>query len=288
MTYTELNALCQLLDDPDSEVFTNVSERLLTYGHSAIPVLESHWERSLDPVQQYRIEDIIHRIQFDTCKTDLRIWIEGGAENLLEGALIIARYQYPDLDADHIRQHFARIRADIWIELNETLTALEQVRVMNHILYEVHGFSGNTQNYIAPQNSFINTVMESKKGNPLSLGIITVILAQQLDLPVVGINLPEHFTLGYRDLSQPDTTAMMFYINPFNRGAVFGKNEVLRFLKKLNVTPDERIMRPAANLEMIFRMTNNLLLSYNRAGNPEKAEEIASLQELFPKRQLTS
>jgi len=283
MTYTELNALCQLLDDPDSEVFTNVSERLLTYGNSAIPVLESHWERSMDPMQQYRIEDIIHRIQFDNCRAALKAWIDSGAEDLLEGALIVARYQYPDLDADHVRQHIARIRADIWIELNETLTALEQVRVMNHILYDVHGFSGNTQNYIAPQNSFINTVMESRKGNPLSLGIITVILAQQLELPIVGINLPEHFTLGYRDLAQPDITAMMFYINPFNRGAVFGKNEVLRFLKKLNVTPDERILRPAANLEMIFRMTNNLLLSYTRAGNPEKAEEIKALQGVFPR-----
>lgn len=283
MTYSELNALCQLLDDPDSEVFSSVSDRLLSYGPQAIPVLESHWERSLDHIQQNRIEDIIHRIQFDGCRAALLAWVDSGAENLLDGALIIARYQYPDLNEDLVRQHLARIRTDIWLDLNEGLTALEIVRVMNHILYDVHGFSGNTQNYIAPQNSFINTVLESHKGNPLSLGIITVILAQQLDIPIVGINLPEHFSLGYRDIHQPDPTEMMFYINPFNRGAVFGKSEVLRFLKKMNVEPDERILRPATPLEMVYRMTNNLVLSYTRMGYVDKADEMKALQEVFPR-----
>lgn len=283
MTYSELNALCQLLDDPDSEVFSSVSDRLLSYGPQAIPVLESHWERSLDHIQQNRIEDIIHRIQFDGCRAALHAWVDSGAENLLDGALIIARYQYPDLNEDLVRQHLARIRTDIWLDLNEGLTALEIVRVMNHILYDVHGFSGNTQNYIAPQNSFLNTVLESHKGNPLSLGIITVILAQQLDIPIVGINLPEHFSLGYRDIHQPDPTEMMFYINPFNRGAVFGKSEVLRFLKKMNVEPDERILRPATPLEMVYRMTNNLVLSYTRMGYVDKADEMKALQEVFPR-----
>lgn len=283
MTYSELNALCQLLDDPDTEVFTSVSDRLLSYGPQAIPVLESHWEHSLDHIQQNRIEDIIHRIQFDGCRGGLKAWVDSGAEDLLEGALIIAHYQYPDLDGDAVRQQISKIRMDIWLELNEGLTALETVRVMNHILYEVHGFSGNTQNYIAPQNSFINTVLESHKGNPLSLGIITVILAQQLEIPIVGINLPEHFSLGYRDVHQPDQTEMLFYINPFNRGAVFGRQEVLRFLRKMKMEPDERILRPATPMEMIYRMTNNLMLSYTRMGYPDKAEEIKALQSVFPR-----
>lgn len=283
MTYSELNALCQLLDDPDSEVFASVCDRLMTYGPQAIPVLESHWERSLDHTQQLRIEDIIHRIQFDECRAALKAWIDSGAEDLLEGALIIARYQYPDLDPDIVRQQIARIRTDIWMELNETLTALEQVRVMNHLLYDVHGFSGNTQNYNAPQNSFFNVVMESKRGNPLSLGILTLVLAQQLGIPIAGINLPEHFSLGYRDIHQPDPTAMLFYINPFNKGAVFGKPEVIRFLRKMNVEPEERIMRPASPLEMIYRMTNNLVVSYTKMGYADKVDEIKALQEVFPR-----
>jgi len=284
MTYSELNALCQLLDDPDGEVFANVSDRLLSYGPQAIPVLESHWERSLDHVIQNRIEDIIHQIQFDGCRLALRKWIADGATDLLDGTLIIARYQYPDLDADPIRQLLARIRTDIWIELNDHLTAMEKVRVMNHILFDVHGFSGNTQHYTAPQNSFFNIVLESKKGNPLSLGILYLILAEQLEIPIAGINLPEHFSLGYCDQHQPDPKEMLFYINPFNRGAVFGKPEVLRFLKNMNVEPSDRIMRPASAFEMVYRMTNNLVISYTKMGYTAKVDEIKALQEEFTRK----
>jgi regulator of sirC expression with transglutaminase-like and TPR domain len=283
MTYSELNALCQLLDDPDGEVFVNVSDRLMSYGPQAIPVLEAHWERSMDLVIQNRIEDIIHQIQFDGCRSALKVWIDSGATDLLEGTLIIARYQYPDLDPTPIREQLARIRTDIWIELNDHLTAMEKVRVMNHILFDVHGFSGNTQHYTAPQNSFFNMVLESKKGNPLSLGILYVILAEQLDIPIAGVNLPEHFSLGYRDLHQPDPMEMLFYINPFNRGAVFGKPEVLRFLKNMNVEPSARLLRPASPLEMVFRMTNNLVMSYTKMGYTAKVDEIKSLQQVFPR-----
>lgn len=283
MTYSELNALCQLLDDPDHLVYTNVTDRLMSYGDQAIPVLEAHWERSMDSVIQTRIEDIIHRIQFDACRAALRAWIDNDAQDLLEGALIIARYQYPDLDIDPIREQIARLRSDIWIELNDNLTSLEKVRVMNHILFDVHGFSGNTQHYIAPQNSFFNMVMETRKGNPLSLGILYVILAEQLEIPIVGINLPEHFSLGYRDIHRENPLDMLFYINPFNRGAVFGKNEVLRFLKKMDVEPDDRLLRPATPVEMIYRMTNNLMVSYTRMGYSDKVEEVKELQAVFPR-----
>jgi hypothetical protein len=87
--------------------------------------------------------------------------------------------------------------------------------------------------------------------------------------------------LGYQDLHQPDPMEMQFYINPFNRGAVFGKGEVLRFLKKMNVEPEPRILRPASPLEMIYRMTNNLMLSYQKMGYTAKADEIKVLQEVF-------
>jgi len=281
MTYSELNALCELLDDPDQIVFSNVADRLLSYGPQAIPVLEAHWERNMDGIIQTRIEDIIHQIQFDECRAALKAWIDNGATDLLEGAILMARYQYPDLNPDPIREQLARIRTDIWLELSDHLTAMEKVRVMNHIIFEVHGFSGNTQHYTAPQNSFFNMVLETKRGNPLSLSILYIILAQQLDIPIVGINLPEHFSLGYQDLHQPDPMEMQFYINPFNRGAVFGKGEVLRFLKKMNVEPEPRILRPASPLEMIYRMTNNLMLSYQKMGYTAKADEIKVLQEVF-------
>ena len=74
---------------------------------------------------------------------------------------------------------------------------MEKVRVLNHIIFDVHGFSGNTANFHAPQNSYINNVLESKKGNPLSLSVLYAVIAQRLDVNIYGVNLPEHFILAY-------------------------------------------------------------------------------------------
>ena len=96
----EINALVKLLDDPDQEVFQHVEEKLLEYGSEVVDFLEDTWEHSLDALLQQRIENIVHKIQFNTVKEDLNLWYQSGAFDLLQGALVINRYQYPDLNEE--------------------------------------------------------------------------------------------------------------------------------------------------------------------------------------------
>jgi regulator of sirC expression with transglutaminase-like and TPR domain len=99
----------------------------------------------------------------------------------------------------NLRKQVQQIKHDVWLEINDELTAMEKVKIINHILFDVHQFSGNIANYHAPQNSFINSVLETKKGNPVSLGILYMIIAQELQIPIYGVNLPEHFIVAYVD-----------------------------------------------------------------------------------------
>lgn len=275
----ELKALIRLLDDPDQTIYADVSQRLVSIGPPAIPLLESEFFDTLpDVLTQERIQDIIHRIEFDLCRGSISDWVRCGAHDLLEGSLIMARYQYPDLDETQVRTTLNRIRKDIWLELNERLTALEKVRVMNHLLFDVHGFAGNSKDFHSPQNSFLNVVMESKKGNPLSLSIIYLHIAHQLGLPIVGFNLPELFILGYKDELDPDPRAMLFYINPFGRGAIFGLQELEAFIQRTGTVPTPELRMPCTHADIIGRMSNNLLNSYLKLGAKEKADEIRELQ----------
>ncbi len=162
MDTREINALIRLLDDNDNEVYTHIEGKLLSYGKEVIPFLEDAWGYSFDATLQQRIIDIIHKIQFDILKQEMENWAKSPEQDLLKGALLMSHYQYPDLDEAKILQQIDKIRRDAWLEMNDNLTALEKVGVLNHIFYEVYGFSGNTTNYHAPQNSFINVVLESK------------------------------------------------------------------------------------------------------------------------------
>jgi hypothetical protein len=109
----EIGALVKLLDDTDEEVYQQVEQKLIEYGNEAIAHLETAWEQSLDTLLQDRIEHIVHTIQFNNVKEDLNLWYQSGAFDLLQGALVINRYQYPDLDEQSLILQIEEIKREI-------------------------------------------------------------------------------------------------------------------------------------------------------------------------------
>jgi len=276
---TEINSLVKLLDDPDQEIFDHVHQKLFSYGAEVISHLESAWESAFDPLLQERIAGLVHEIQFSNLKNDLKLWCQSGAFDLLRGALLINKYQYPDLDEQKVINEIEAIKRDIWLQMIYESSAVEKIKLMNHIFYNIYGFSGNTANHQDPQNSYLSQVMEMKKGNQPTLAIIYSVIAQKLDIPVFGVNLPQHFILAYVDESaQPETeNGVLFYINPFNKGFIFGKRDVDMFLKQLNLKPEKQYYEPCSNLEIIKRIIRNLISSYENSGLAEKVEELTEL-----------
>lgn len=286
MEKKDIRALIHLLDDPDTEVSDVVTGNLRELGTDVIPDLESAWERTVDQYYQQKIENIIRDIQFRNVKKNLANWKESGATDLLEGACWLARYQYPDLDIKDIKREIQKISGDIWLEINNKLTALEKVRIINHFIFDVHKFSKNNKNIFSPRNSYINLVLEGKKGSPVSLAIIYMLVAKQLDLPVRGINLPKIFILAYMDqkislLKRKTVKEVLFYINPYQGGAVLGKREIDQYLSQQKIEPHKSFYQPCTNEAIIERLLHNLIHSYEKSGFPDKSEELRELLKIF-------
>jgi len=278
----EISSLIHLLDDPDEGIYLHVEEKLRTLGVPVIAPLEAAWEKSFDPLLQSRIENLIHKIQFERIVHELDLWRLGGGFDLLQGLIIINKYQYPDLDEEAIIRMMDEIKRDAWLEMMYNMNAVEKVRLLNNVFYNVHGFKGNTKNYHDPQNSFVGKVLETRKGNPILLAAIYAIVAQRLDIPIYGVNLPRHFILAYMDEHIKDENGgVLFYINAFNRGQIFGKHDVLSFLKQLNLPNDKQFFLPCDNFAIISRVLRNLQSSYSQAGTIEKASEIERLLAIF-------
>lgn len=281
----EVEALVKLLDDPDEEVYRHVEDRLLSHGYDVMNYLESSWEKSLDPMLQERIINVIHKIQFREVKKELKEWAMSGAFDLLQGVLTVNRYQYPDLDEQKIINQVEDIKRDVWLHMNYDMSALEKVKLLNHVIFKVHGFSGNTVNHQDPQNSYINLVLESKKGNQISLALIYSLVAQKLDIPIYGVNLPQHFILAYADDLEPvprgfeKHEGILFYINPFNKGFVFNKRDVDYFLRQLKIEPRKEYYLPCSHVDIVRRILRNLIASYQQLGALEKVTELTELLE---------
>lgn len=270
--YKELEALMSLLEDPDSMVFDSVSERLIELGEEAVIPLERRWEATLKPELQERIENVIKQIQFNILLRDMDQWKSSGGNDLLYGAFLVARFQYPDLEYEPLNEAIEKIKRDIWLELNNELTALEKVKVINYFLYEIHKFDKSLKKAHTPQLYLVNHVIDTHKGSPVMLGLIYAELARRLQLPVFGVNLPRNFVLCYYDQDFPDDpNGILFYINPSDSGTALGIRELKHFLNQLKIEEKDVYFKPCSNVDIIERLIINLQYAYDRSGQPEKA-----------------
>ncbi|TAH02639.1 MAG: hypothetical protein EAZ15_04900 [Sphingobacteriales bacterium] len=279
----EIIAIIKLLDDPDEQIFMLIEDKILSYGSDIIEHLETAWAQSFDALLQKRIENLVHKIQFNNVKQDLALWHNSGSFDLLRGVLIVNKYQYPDLEEQKIINQIEAIKREVWLQLINDCSPAETVKIINNVFYNMYRFSGNTVNHQDPQNSYISQVLESKKGNQISLSIIYSIVAQKLDIPIYGINLPQHFVLGYvNDVKKEETDpAVLFYINTFNKGYIFGKRDIEQFLWQLKIAPSIHFYEPCPNAEIIKRVLRNLISSYQKAGLNHKADEVSELLDIL-------
>ena len=279
----EIAAVIRLLDDPDEHIYNQIEDKILSYGSVVISYLEDAWSQSFDAILQKRIENLVHKIQFNDVKEDLALWHQSGNFDLLRGILIVNKYQYPDLDEQKIINQIECIKRDVWLLMMYEASPVETVKIMNNVFFNVYKFSGNTTNHTDPQNSYISQVLESKKGNQISLAIIYSIVAQKLDLPIYGVNLPQHFILGYVDESEKesDKAEVLFYINAFNKGYMFDKKDIDQFLRQLKIEPTEHFYQSCSNAEIIKRVLRNLISSYQKSGLDDKAAEVEELLDIL-------
>jgi len=144
--------------------------------------------------------------------------------------------------------------------------------MVNSVLFGKLKFGANTKNFHSPGNSMINVVLESRKGNPITLCVIYMLVAQKLKLPVQGVNLPNLFILTYKDSHNNQ-----FYINAFNRGLIFSRQDIENYISELHLVPQNSFFEPCDNLEIIRRALRNLIMSFEKMGEHAKAEEVKLL-----------
>ncbi len=283
----EITALLTLIDDPDDEVFDTVAEKLLNYGKEIISNLEQLWEVTADQSIQERIELLIHRVHFQDLQNEFLDWSHSKQPELLRGAILIAKYQYPDLNVPSILTQFDQIRRNIWLELNNYLTPLEQVNVFNSILYNYYKLQGHELTEREPKFFFINQVLESKQGNAYTLGVLYLSLCELLDIPIFAVDIPRQFVFAYIDtmhnfFNQESTGVqqIQFYVDPIN-GVVYTQKDVDTYLRKINANERESYFTPLLTRKVIFKMLEELSLCFRYRREEQKADEIQQLMRII-------
>lgn len=289
MSVSEIHALIQLLDDPDEGVYQHVREELMSKGASILPdILDHRASKTQCEVHENRLDELVEGLHGAFVKKAIKSWHDSGAQNILEGALLIHKAADPLLDVEAIKAKYEKLKRDVWLELNEELTALEQVRILNHVLFSEEGFLNSRSGHPNPQDALIGDVMDLKKGNPLGLGTLYLAIARDLKLPIHGVNLPNHFILCYCDEHHVHDgselvegselpSGILFYINPFSEGTVIHPSDVSEFLSHLDLPVDESNCGPCAPIDIIRRLIGNVAYAFERNGKISQSEQMREL-----------
>lgn len=291
MKKNDLLAHIKLLDDPDLKIYETISNNLINEGVELIPFLEIQWELQNNELVQERLENIISEIQFREIKKELTAWVESGGEDIIQGAYIVAKQNYPNLDIEDINTKVQQIYNEAWLEMHDNLTALEKIRIINHILFSSHKFRGKLSFFKDIKSSYLNIVFATKKGSPIMLSIIYMAIAQRLKIPVQGVNLYNNFILAYVDpvaakIAYPEKNDdVLFYINPFNRGSVFEHKEIDKYLEQQKVEKHKNNYTPISNIKTIQVLILELIkISKTTENKPKFIERLRELYSITVKK----
>jgi regulator of sirC expression with transglutaminase-like and TPR domain len=283
LTSVELPSLIKLLDDESDFVYENVKERLIYHGDNSINFIKEYADLN-DPLTLMRANEIISTINFDQLFEKFgRLKMENNKDLLEEAVFLISMYGYPDINIENYKMILDKMAMDIEKRVDDRgyidHTSVDTINIINEYLFVERGFYGNSDNYYDPDNSYINKVLDKKIGIPVSISVLYILLAKRLNLPIFGVNLPSHFIIKYQDSTEE------FFIDPFNKGIVISRDEVIQFLEKLGLDEEEfnhiPYLKIAEDKEIIKRVLANLLNVFEKDKDEMKIEQIKKLSAHF-------
>jgi len=270
LSESQRKALVNLLGDDDPAIYQTVREKILSFGEDAGEWLRPY-RLSDDPVLRRRAREIVQH--FDRQEADtwfLAFCLKHGEEfDLEEGIWLLALTEYPDINVEAYRALLDNFAAEIRERIDFSETDKEILGTINNYVFDELGFSGDEENYYDPQNSYLNRVVDRRKGNPINLSLLYLLLARRLELPVAGIGLPGHFICRYQSTSDE------IYIDPFHHGKFLTKADCIQYLVSGSHGLQDEFLSPVSTRRMLMRICSNLHQIYSQM---ELAEETTRLQ----------
>jgi regulator of sirC expression with transglutaminase-like and TPR domain len=270
LSESQWKALVNLLGDDDRAIYQTVREKILSFGEEAGEWLRPH-QLSSDPILRRRAREIVQH--FDRQEADtwfLAFCLKHGEEfDLEEGIWLLALTQYPEINVEAYRALLDHFAAELRERIDFNETHKEILTTINNYLFDELGFSGDQENYYDPQNSYLNRVVDRRKGNPINLSLLYLLLARRLQLPVAGIGLPGHFICRYQSTSDE------IYVDAFHSGKFLTKADCIQYLVSGSHGLQDEFLAPVSTRRMLMRICSNLHQIYSQM---ELMEETTRLQ----------
>lgn len=267
-TAEQRTALTGLLDDPSPPVRQALLAHFTRHGAASVEFLRQVAARS-DRVLAGHAHWYLRELNFSDPVAEFRGFIRSLNYELETGAILLSRTVHPDLDVGASCALLDRMAERCRELIAEPATVRDKCRVMNRVLFHEFALRGNTEHYADPLNSFLDQVLLRRKGIPISLCIVYLLVADRLGLSLEPVGLPGHFVVGCYAEELP------FYIDAFNAGRIISAGEAVALLRKHSLSPTIADLAPTPIREVLCRCCRNLVNHYSVAHDPDRARLFA-------------
>lgn len=195
---------------------------------------------------------------------------------LARAALLIAQEEYPQLSVDLYVARLDQIAEEVKDRLANESAPLVVLGEVIKTLYGRRKFSGNSDAYYDPRNSFLNDVLDRGVGIPLTLGIVLLEVGWRMGLPLQGVDFPRHFLVRFTG------SELRLLIDPFDEGRIRFEDEAQELLDQSyggTVPVQESFLRTASKREILCRLLTNLKGIYVKIGDDHRA--LAAVERLL-------
>ena len=267
-------ALIDLLDDTSARVRRELLVYFQNQGRPGEQFLRE-LARGSNRVVAKHAAWYLSELQFADPISEFRTFINRQNYDLESGTILLCRTVYPNIDVVELCRELDRIANRCRELMNGPLTVREKCRVINRVLFHELGFRGNIDDYSDPENSFLNRVLSRRKGLPISLSILYILVAGRCGVQLDPVGVPGHFVIGCFSESKA------FFIDAFDRGRFLTTGDLLEYLSGQVIEPDVSCLIPTNTREVICRCCRNLTQHFDRANNLPLSRLFGSFVEEF-------
>jgi regulator of sirC expression with transglutaminase-like and TPR domain len=262
-----------LLDDPDPVVRGAVLDRLSEFGPDATielrdivegrgPYDSDVREAAVDFLQEIGTQEMLRGLEsaFGTSRSVDNASGESITHrtfDLERGAFAVARHRYPDLNLAYYRSQLNTIADIVRWRTRDFDSGMEVIRELNYYLVKQQRWRGvSRERYVDPDSSCLNKVIDLRRGLPITMSVVWLLIARRLELPLRGVSFPIHFLVRYQDENED------FIIDPFNGGGVVTESQCRTFVKSVGVDFHPAFLTPVNATHIVARMLRNLAEIY--------------------------
>lgn len=260
-----LKAIAGLLDDPSPSVRNAVIDELVSHGTAGRAFLNELCKGSDVELRKHAIA-VLEILDKDSPQKMFSRFIKSMNYELESGYFLLSRIEDPEIKITDYMEKLDEMALRCQTLFTSPLGPRDRCRILNRVIFHEYGFTGNRSDFDNPDNTFIHTLFETRKGLPISLSIVYLMVARRLELELEPVAIPGRFMVGCYLEAEP------FFIDVFENGVFRSLEDLLRFLDVNELEADLGHFGPSPVGAVLCRCCRNLAHQYRLLFEDDKAD----------------